>query len=600
MKCMYNFLVFILLFTSVFVYCKPAGFDLDAYGFQLKQLIEEEKKSLKNMGLPEEVYEKDVILSKTSRYRSLLKEKFNFAAQVKIFGIDDMVPLPSVLEGENQRFKEYFNEYLSDQCNFIKGLTYREFEVPKDYDAQCNGVGDDMVTLSAVVKTVDPTSSVYLWQHHGGPDVSGSSIKKYHLISEEYSTFNQVFLDHRGTGAFNSFMSREFRIIEEYGKLNESNPSGFAKEVMSKIKENNQYISSHHQACDALYVNNIMTKEFNNKNQIKNPEFANKIDFIGHSYGAIVATKLNNILASLGNSYDNKKKVLKSIVYHSPTLLLSSEYEFYKSLISKEVIQNFITYALSYNAGEAELADKSSYRRQADDLFQLINNKFQSSGYTGKDIEKFCSIVTGQEESVFINELYNGRYDIFSLIYVQHTNDGLVLTNPKTPDSFTSIADVCFDRAYTKTYNAVRGALSLESMKPAIAPRKFKKKPSPFPKNIKDVSYLLLQFNNDRLIPTANVDAINQNLINSYRNNPHNREKAPNVTYHKYLNESIHCLETPRVISTINKFLNDSDEFETGTVEKSEIHRSSRSNTAYNQRAKLFLKTFGGSSIKKN
>ena len=582
---MYNFLAFILLFTSVFVYCKnyklgkPANLNVNYYEDYLDYVLELEYRDLNKI----KDHNTHAFKLKESKCKSLWKEKLNFAAQIEIFGKDDSVPLPSLLDEDNQNFKEEFNAYLSK--NVGAEFTYREFEVPINYDDKCKASSTEMVILSAGVKTVDPSSSVYLWNHNGGPVPSDSSIKKKFLLPEIYSKSNQVFLDHRGTGAFNSFMSKEFRILEEYRKLNESDPNSFMEEVMSDIAQNSKYISSHHQACDVLYVNNIMSEEFSRGNKIK---------FIGHSYGGVVATKLNNILSSLGNSYYGKDGVLQSIVYHSPALLFSSQYESIEPEMSEEVIQNFITYSLSYNASKAKLEYKSSYRKKANKIFQLINNKFQSDGYTEEEIEKFCSIVTGQEESKFSNELYgNVKYYIFSLNYVQRTNDGHVFTNPGTPDNFTSIADFCSYKFYNKMYESWRTAL--DSLPEEILPSRINlvdNKSSRFPKNINDASYLLFQFNHDDSIPTKNVDDINQYLIDSYDNSEHNKD-APNVTYYKYLNESTHCLLNSRVTDTINRFLNNTSLLRQGTFEKIELDKSRRSNVFYKERSKHFYRELG-------
>ena len=156
------------------------------------------------------------------------------------------------------------------------------------------------------------------------------------ILQDYYNKgFQIISVDARGTGD-DTFLSKYFYALNMWsnqeGKLKhivEDNTSHkykdvtkiFSQYIFHEIYNNTKYISSHHNACDILYINQL---KFNKKD----------INLVGASYGGVALTKINNILKEPNNNAvfgELKTAIFDSAVYNLDSDYVEQSKNYYKS-----------------------------------------------------------------------------------------------------------------------------------------------------------------------------------------------------------------------------------------------------------------------------
>ena len=417
------------------------------------------------------------------------------------------------------------NKLLSKFLTAGSNLKYEEFGVPRDYDGKCSPMGEEQEVISVLYAkgTLFDNRRENNFVNFGGPGVHNFSISLSKIdyifdgLNNLSSQSNIILLDYRGTGTKKSFLSEEIRGLSYYYRYfsnnNTMNPNQkalldrYLKKLRARLFKNSKYISSHHQACDVLYIN---SKHLGKK----------KINFTGGSYGGLVLHHLNNVLYSLDNKYQGQENVLKNAIFDSPFYFNGNQFKVYDgegSLIKEAA---FVDYAYSLSL---ELARSNNYipskKRFISELRDAVLHKNKSF------LKQFCSAAYGFAVNLDIPyHLFNPF--VSSLYYLQFMNDGYVdleyIKGDKSiaPDSLgLDEGGLCFKYNHAKFYFYAKAMVDRNFIQSIDSDSNSFINSHQKIKNISSVNYVIFHSTLDGKTPYRFSNNLYQDLVESYNDN---------------------------------------------------------------------------------
>ena len=503
--------------------------------------------------------------------RSIMNERTG----IQPFYTSDINDNEKAIKDALKEVREHYEEVFYQAPAGVERLCV---DVPKDYDESCAAIessGTVKVCYTVGNSGNGVTGQSNLWVNVGGPGANpyNKIASKEPLLEKYYDAgFQVIGVDPRGTGP-GTFLSEsayvldmiasnspKFRNIFKRHNLdhlvyNYFNRAALHRWVFNDFVKEVSYLSSHHNACDTLYINE---HSYGKK----------EINYVGVSYGGILLTIINNVLEKTHSkfgrlataifdsaSYKAKEGLLGHIddinIYQNRADTLENK-SLYKSVYQDINLDRFALWdALDeygyppsmlkedlYNTLIVEIRRGGQEKQNAynfiENLKQLSASDIQQVTPVPSQITNFSNNVTyGEEVGFFSFSLYS-IVQILDFVENNPQNMKQILSNPSVYNRYTVKAAEYFQymMPYLKKDRIFHYA---ESVNP-----------------IADTKYLIVHSDKDALVPFSMGEELYTDIFRKGEYSEVYFIESKSSTYHGYVSFSSDYINY-EVIDFLNK-----------------------------------------------